>query len=85
MDYFIDFIWRTASILSVAGLAAALIGLGLIAFGLVDYFKKHRVESDQSRPRAAWGDPWAKLGYVLFVCGLALSALTFGVRLLGYD
>jgi hypothetical protein len=85
MDPFIDFVWRTASVLSIIGLAAALSGLGLISFGLVDYFKKHGVDSDEAKPRVAWGDPWAKVGYVLLVCGIALSTFTFAVRLLGSD
>jgi hypothetical protein len=85
MDPFIDFVWRSASILSITGLVAALSGLGLIAYGLTDYFKKHSVESDAARPKAAWGDAWAKVGYVLLVCGVVLSAFTFAVRLMGSD
>jgi uncharacterized membrane protein YidH (DUF202 family) len=66
-------------------LVISLSGLGLIAFGLTDYFKKHSIESDEARPRAAWTDVWAKAGYALLVLGVVLSGLTFAVRLVGSD
>jgi uncharacterized membrane protein YidH (DUF202 family) len=78
-------VWQTASILSIIGLVAALSGVGLISFGLVDYFRKHRPESDEANPRAAWVDAWAKVGYALLVFGIAISVLTFAVRLMGSD
>jgi uncharacterized membrane protein YidH (DUF202 family) len=83
MDPLIDFVWRTTTILSITGLLVALSGLGLIAFGLTDYFKKHSIESDEAKPRAAWADAWAKVGYVLLVFGVSLSTFTFAVRLWG--
>lgn len=83
IDPFVDILWRLSSGLSIVGLVAALLGLALISFGLVNHFKSHSGEMD--RPRAAWGTPPVRAGMVLFLGGIALSIAVFGVRLLGSD
>jgi hypothetical protein len=82
MDSLIDFVWHNSSSLSLVGLAASLIGLVLIPFGLVDYLKKHEEDLDQPIAGSIWRDPWGKIGCILLACGITLALFVITLRIM---
>ncbi len=82
MDSLIDYVWHNSSPLSLIGLAAALIGLVLIFFGLLDHLKKQSGDSDETMAQALWRNSWGKAGCVLLTFGIAFAVFVLTVRLM---
>ncbi len=79
MDPIIDLVWRISDWLSRIGLVTALVGIALVGFGFVSYFKKH----PDTFAKGVGRTPLVRAGTITFFCGVTLSVLVFAVRLLG--
>jgi hypothetical protein len=77
-----DIVWSFASVLSRVGLASALLGVVLVVYGFIDYSQKNDQNLDEPMPREAWLGRWAKVGFILFFSGIALSTLVLALRVM---
>jgi hypothetical protein len=81
MNSFTDVLWNFSAVLSRVGLASALGGVFMVAYGFIDYLRKHPNYSDEPLPRIAWLGKWGTLGFILLIAGVALSGFVIALRI----
>jgi hypothetical protein len=80
MNSFTDILWSFSNVLSRVGLASALVGVFMVAYGFIDYLRKHP-NSDEPLPRIAWLGKWGTIGFILLIAGIALSVFVIALRI----